>query len=137
MKIVIPSDGETLDSQASQFFGRCKYFIVLNVEDGEIKKWEAFANPALEQAGGAGIMAAQFAAEHEAGAVISSALGPKAGSALRSLGIKTFKGISGTVQENISKFINGELEEAVGSAASPGPYGQGPGSGTGQGRGVM
>jgi predicted Fe-Mo cluster-binding NifX family protein len=131
MKVVIPSEGNTLSSQASQFFGRCPYFIVAELEDGKVKGWEAFSNPALGQAGGAGIMAAQFAAEHGAEAVIASAVGPKAEAALGSLGIKIFRGVQGTVQDNIGKLIANELEEAA-IAAAPRPFGRGPGFGAGR-----
>jgi predicted Fe-Mo cluster-binding NifX family protein len=102
MIVIVPSDGDTLESQASQFFGRCSHFIVAVVENGEITKWDAFPNPALDQAGGAGIAAAQFAAEHKADALVTIALGPKAEDALQRLGIRFIKGKPGTVKENIS-----------------------------------
>ncbi len=132
MIVIVPADGDTLESQASQFFGRCSHFIVAVVENGEIKEWNAFPNPALDQAGGAGIAAAQFAAEHEANAVIAFAVGPKAGDALQRLGIKVFVGVSGTVQENIGEFIKKELNTASTSAAPPQSYGRGPGAGAGR-----
>jgi len=125
LKIAIPSEGNTLESQASQFFGRCPYFIIAVVEDGKLVDWEAFPNPALEQAGGAGIMAAQFIAEKGASKVIASAVGPKAGSALDSLDINIIGGFKGTVKDNIEKLIAGELGKAGNQPPDAGPYGQG------------
>ena len=117
MKIIIPSEGDKLESNISQFFGRCPYFIVVEIEDGKIIGSKAFENPAINQMGGAGIAAAQFATEQNAEVLICMSVGPNASSVLSQLELKMFKAIDGTVQENAEKFLVNELEELT----SPGP----------------
>jgi len=117
MKIIVPSEGETIDSNISQFFGRCPYFIVIEIEDRKIISSKAFKNPAMNQRGGAGIAAAQFVADQNADALICKSVGPNAAFVLSQLVSKLFKAIDGTVKENAEKFITNELEKLT----SPGP----------------
>jgi predicted Fe-Mo cluster-binding NifX family protein len=75
MKIAISISGKTLDSPFDARFGRAAAFCIVDVESGE---WQAFDNPALSAAGGAGVQAAQFVAKQGVGAVVSGAFGPNA-----------------------------------------------------------
>jgi predicted Fe-Mo cluster-binding NifX family protein len=75
MKIAISISGKTLDSPFDARFGRAAAFCIVEDESGE---WQAFDNPALSAAGGAGVQAAQFVAKQGVGAVVSGAFGPNA-----------------------------------------------------------
>ncbi|MGB9553891.1 MAG: NifB/NifX family molybdenum-iron cluster-binding protein, partial [bacterium] len=55
MKIALTSQGETLDAPCDPRFGRCRYFIIVDEESGEVR---AYDNPSLSSGGGAGIQAA-------------------------------------------------------------------------------
>jgi predicted Fe-Mo cluster-binding NifX family protein len=133
MKIAISSTEDNVDSQISSVFGRCQYFIIADVEDKEIKSTKAVQNLAVNQFGGAGITAAQTVGNEKAEVVISGAVGPRAFSVLKQLGIEVYNATTGTIKENIEKFINGKLTKVD----TPGPMGvaKGFGRGAGQGRG--
>ncbi len=130
MRVAITSNGPGLNSQISPVFGRCPYFIFVDVENGKVVKEESAQNPVMMQSGGVGIAAAQFIANKGVKAVISGAVGPKAFAILQQLGIKIFLGVPGSVEENIRLFTENKLREAI-----PGPMGFGRGFGGGFGRG--
>lgn len=110
-------------------FGRCQFFVVAEVEGGEVKLVKAIENTAQAQRGGAGIMASQLIGDEKVDAVVAGAFGPRAFGVLSELGVKMFIGVEGTVEENAKKLAAGELKEV----ASPGPMGMSPGTGGGFG----
>jgi predicted Fe-Mo cluster-binding NifX family protein len=85
MKVAISSTDNTLDASLDPRFGRCAYFIFVDSETGE---FEAIANPAASQSGGAGIQAATTVVEKGAQVVISGSFGPKADRALVAGGVQ-------------------------------------------------
>jgi len=136
--VVVSSTGEGLESQMDVRFGRCPYFVFVDIEDKKIKESKSMANPAVSQPGGAGITAAQLVANEDAKAVISGAFGPRAFQVFQQLGIEIYQGVSGTIKENVQNFIDGKLEKLT-SPTGPmfmGKGGMGPGSGMGLGRGT-
>jgi predicted Fe-Mo cluster-binding NifX family protein len=62
MKIAVSATAGSLDAVVDPRFGRCAYFVIVEVEKNEIKKAEAIQNPAATAMGGAGIQAAQLIA---------------------------------------------------------------------------
>ena len=132
MKLAVSSSGPGLNSQTSPIFGRCPYFVIVEIAGKEIKGHVDVRNQAMMQAGGAGIMAAQTVGNQGVKSVISGAVGPRAFSVLQQLGIETYAGTAGTVKENVEQFIAGKLK----SISAPGPMGGGMGLGRGMGRGL-
>ena len=110
MKIAITSTGKDLDSQVDPRFGRCAYFIIVDVEDSEIKSTKAIENSAVQQRGGAGIASAQLVGNEKVEAVITGNVGPNAFATLDQLGIKVYQA-EGTVKEVVEDFIKNELKE--------------------------
>jgi len=110
MKIAVSSTGKDLESQVSQVFGRCPYFIIIEIEDKKIVKTEAMENTSAQQFSGAGISAAQMVVQSGAKAIITGNVGPKAYSVLKQFGVEIYKG-SGTVKDVIQKFIEKQLEK--------------------------
>ncbi|MBL7160900.1 MAG: NifB/NifX family molybdenum-iron cluster-binding protein [Candidatus Aenigmarchaeota archaeon] len=108
MKITISSEGKGLDSNVDSVFGRCKYFIVAEVKDGNVEKFEAIENTGIAE-GGSGISAARTVAENGAEAVITGNIGPRALDVLEQFKIKAYRG-SGSVQEVLQKLAEGKLE---------------------------
>jgi predicted Fe-Mo cluster-binding NifX family protein len=135
MKVAVTSTGNSLDSEVSSVFGRCPYFIIADMENGEIKGDLPIENPAKNERGGAGIKAAQFIANSEVKALISGAVGPNAFDILKQVGIKVYKLESGSVKDNLKFFSEGKLEEIT-SSTSGGPRagGRGPGRRGGMGQ---
>ena len=109
MKIAISSKEKNLDGEVDSVFGRCPYFLIVEIEDKKIQGFEAVENISAEQVGGAGISAAQTVAEKDVDAVISGNIGPRALDVLRQFNVKIYNG-SGSINEVLQKFIDGKLE---------------------------
>jgi len=88
MKIAVSATAGSLDAIVDPRFGRCAYFVIVEVEKNEIKNAEAVQNPAATAIGGAGIQAAQLIASKGAKVLISGNIGPNAFSVLSGTGIK-------------------------------------------------
>ena len=112
MKVAVSSTGKTLQSSVSPAFGRCPFFIFVEIENKKIKSFKAVDNVSAMQAGGAGISAAQRVAEENVEAVITGNIGPRASSVLSQLGIKILSA-SGSVEDAVKLFIEGKLKESV------------------------
>jgi len=126
MKIAISSDGKDLESQVDMRFGRCPYFIIVDVEGKEIKNHEAIENTAAKQFGGAGVTAAELIGNKGAKIVITGALGPRAFGVFDQIGIEAYKA-TGTVKEAVENYLEGKLEKLT----VPGPMQKPPGAGRG------
>ena len=137
MKICVCATGLNLNSQISQVFGRCPYFLIVDLETEEFK---AITNSALESGHGAGVGASQVIASQGIKAVICGNFGPNAFSVLQMSGIKIYPGVFNlTVKQAVDKYNKGELKE-VKIPTAPGHFGLGPqrrggGFGLGGGRG--
>jgi predicted Fe-Mo cluster-binding NifX family protein len=110
MKVVISSDGKDLSSNVSEVFGRCPYFIIAEIKDKKIVKFEAISNTVANQRGGAGISAARLVVEKGAKAVITHNLGPRAYEVLKQFNIAIYNS-EGNVREVLQKFIDGKLKK--------------------------
>ena len=107
MKIVISSTGPSLDSEVDPRFGRCQYFMVVDLDD---MSFEALPNENLAQGSGVGIQAAKLVADRGAKAVLTGNIGPNAQDVLAEVGVDVIAGISGTVREKAQQYKNGDLQ---------------------------
>ncbi len=110
MKIAISVQEDTINSLIDQRFGRCKYFLIVESENNEIKNIKAVENQGALQGHGAGIRASQQLGELGVNAVLTGDLGPNATNVLKELGIKSYHA-SGSAEDALKKFNNNELEE--------------------------
>ncbi|MFH0876342.1 MAG: NifB/NifX family molybdenum-iron cluster-binding protein [archaeon] len=110
MKIAISSNENSIDGNIDQRFGRCRYFVIAEIEDNKIKSTQAVANEGSIQGHGAGIAAAKQLGNLGVNAVITGSLGPNATDVLRELEITAYHG-AGTIQEAIDNFLQNKLEE--------------------------
>ena len=110
MKIALSSPGKDISSNLSEVFGRCPYFLIVEIEDKEAKGFKAVENTSINQIGGAGISAAQMVAEKNVSAAITGSIGPRALEVLRQFNIEVYKG-TGLIREVIQKFIERKLEK--------------------------
>ena len=112
MKIAISSAGKTLDDEIDVRFGRCPYFVIIEIDEKEkkIKNVKAIENTAAGQFGGAGITASQLVANEKVDAVITTNLGPRAFQVLSQLGIEIYQG-QGKIKDVIQEFMEGKLEK--------------------------
>ena len=119
MKIAISSTGKTLESEIDARFGRCNYFLIVEIDSKkkEIKKTKIIKNTAQAQMGGAGITAAEIVGNEKPDAVITVNTGPRAFQVLSQLGIKIYQG-QGKIKEVIEDFIDEKLEK-ISNATGP------------------
>ncbi|MBL7142470.1 MAG: NifB/NifX family molybdenum-iron cluster-binding protein [Candidatus Pacebacteria bacterium] len=110
MKTAVSSTGKKLTDNVSEVFARCPYFVIAEIENQEIKKFEAMKNESENQMGGAGISAAQLMAEKNIKAVITKNVGPRALDVLKQFNIGIYYG-DGAIEKVLQEFIDGKLEK--------------------------
>lgn len=131
MRVAVSSSGQTLDSQVDPRFGRCPFYIIVDVDTLD---HEVISNTSMSAPSGAGIGAAQVVVGRGVEAVLTGSVGPNAAQVLSQAGVKMITGAHGSVREAVDAFKKGELE--VTQQASYGGYGAGMGRGMGTGRGM-
>jgi len=107
MKIVIPTNGNDLNSELCKSFGRAKNFLVVDLETSEFEVVENTQNFQASQ--GAGIQSAQSAVKAGADTIITMHCGPKAYKVLLESGVKVYEGAEGAVGANVEEYKNGTL----------------------------
>ncbi|MCK5321254.1 NifB/NifX family molybdenum-iron cluster-binding protein [Candidatus Pacearchaeota archaeon] len=110
MRIAISSTGKDLESEIDAKFGRCNYFLIVEIEDKKVKSVKAIENTAKAQMGGAGITAGEIVANEKVEAVITTNLGPRAFSIFNQFGIKIYQG-QGKIKDLVQGFIDSKLTE--------------------------
>ena len=110
MKIAISSTGNNLESELDARFGRCNYFLIVEIENNKIKDFKAIENTAKDQMGGAGIVAGEIVAKQKVDAIITANLGPRAFSVFEQFGIKTYQG-EGKIKKVVQDFLDKKLKE--------------------------
>ncbi len=110
MKIAISSIGKNLESEVDARFGRCDYFLIVEIEDKKVKGFKAIENTAKAQTGGAGITAGEIVANEKVDAIITTNLGPRAFSVFEQFEIKIYQG-QGKIKDVVEQFVEGKLKE--------------------------
>lgn len=105
MKIAIPLN-ETKQAVCVSF-GRAPYFLF---HDTDSNTEEILDNTAAQAQGGAGIKAAQFVADHKAGALITVRCGENASEVLQTAKIAIYKSQAGSAADNLKALADGKLE---------------------------
>ncbi len=106
MKIAVTAKGTSLDDQVDPRFGRCAYFLIVDVETMEA---EAVENPSVNLGGGAGIQSAQSMADYDVKAVLTGNCGPNAFQTLSAAGIEVIVGVSGRIRDAVEQLKAGTL----------------------------
>ncbi|MFO7496561.1 MAG: NifB/NifX family molybdenum-iron cluster-binding protein [Desulfobacterales bacterium] len=140
MKLAVSSTEAGLDARMDPRFGRCAYFVIVDVDSLQA---ESLANESQGLGSGAGIQAAQSVAARGVKAVITGNCGPNAVDTLSAAGVALYTGQSGTVREALERFKSGQLTPASGAnapvhagmAVEPAPIGRQPLAGRGMGMG--
>lgn len=106
MKIAIPVNDKSMNAGVCQSFGRTPYFLIYDTDSKE----EVFIeNKAAADQGGVGIKAAQIMVDNKASALLTPRCGEKAAAVCKAGGIKLYKTIGDSIEENIKNFIDGKL----------------------------
>lgn len=109
-RIVIPvEDGSGLNARLAEHFGRAPYFVIVELESGNISNVQVVPNEG-EHFGGIG-HASDLVMRFKPNAVIACSIGPKALSAFRKAGIAVLRAKADTVKDVIEAYRLDKLEE--------------------------
>ncbi len=104
MKIAMPIDGDMLN----QHFGQSRSFLVCQLEEGQVTNRSVISSEALQHnhAGLSGLLISEGVS-----LVITGGIGGPALQALQLNGLKVIRGASGSSDEVLAKFLNGQLQD--------------------------
>jgi len=100
-------DDQGLDGQMSQHFGRCPYYLIVDVEGDEIKKTDSIDNPYYNNHVPG--MVPQFINEQRANVMIAGGMGPRAIDMFSNLGMEVVTGAIGNVGNILQAYLRGEI----------------------------
>ena len=139
MKICVTAGASGLDAPMDPRFGRCPFFVVVDLES---MSENSITNSNVTASSGAGIQAAQEIAKQGVSALITGNIGPNAMQTLSAAKIDVYQHqAGGSVRDVVEKFQRGELMKISGASVpvhagmGQGPMGGGRGRGSGGGRG--
>lgn len=110
MKVLVTTSGTDLNAPMDNRFGRARTFLVYDTDTETFDVVDNQQN--LNAAQGAGVQAAQAAAQLGVQAVVTAHCGPKAFRVLQAAGVKVFTTDARTVAEALAQFRDGKLREA-------------------------
>jgi predicted Fe-Mo cluster-binding NifX family protein len=141
MKICVTAGASGLDAPMDPRFGRCPFFVVVDLDS---MSENSIPNSNVTASSGAGIQAAQEIAKQVVSALITGNIGPNAMQTLSAAKIDVYQyQEGGSVKDVVEKFQRGELTKIAGPSVpghaglskGQGPAGQGRGRGGGLGGG--
>ena len=100
-------DNQGLTGQISQHFGRCPYYLIVQVEGLEIEKSESVNNPYYNSH--ALGMVPQFINEQGVNVMIAGGMGPRAIDMFTSLGVEAVSGATGNVGNTLQAYLTGDI----------------------------
>lgn len=108
MRIAISAeDTNGLDSVVSPHFGRCPYYILVDVEDQEVKAVQAVDNPYYGQHSPGAVPG--FIHSQGVDVMLTGGMGRRAIGFFEQYGIEAVTGASGTVRHALERYLSGEL----------------------------
>ncbi|RLE61496.1 MAG: dinitrogenase iron-molybdenum cofactor biosynthesis protein [Thermoprotei archaeon] len=109
MKIAFAvEEDKGLESTISHRFGRAPYFIIVEIENNEIKNTKTIENPGSKAASGAAIKAVQKLVDENVEMVVAGAFGPNAATALEEMKIKYFQLHGTTIREALEQVVKND-----------------------------
>jgi predicted Fe-Mo cluster-binding NifX family protein len=112
MRVAISADnGNGLDSVVSPHFGRCPYFVLVDLEGQEVKAVQAISNPYYgnHQPG----QVPGFIHSQGASVMLTGGMGRRAIMFFEEYGIEAATGASGTVRHTLEQYLGGALQGAA------------------------
>lgn len=106
MKIAIPVNEKSMDSEVCPSFGRAPYFLFYNSVTEEDYYLD---NAAVASQGGAGIRAAQVIADHGVKSLLTPRCGENAAEVLNKAEVFVYRSIPGTARQNIEAHLANKL----------------------------
>jgi predicted Fe-Mo cluster-binding NifX family protein len=112
MRIAISADDDrALDSVVSPHFGRCPYFVLVDLDGQAVQQVQAVANPyyRAHQPG----QVPGFINSQGVDVMLTGGMGRRAIAFFEQYGIQPVTGASGTVQRALEHYFQGGLQEAA------------------------
>jgi len=101
-------ENKGIQSEMSMHFGRCPFFMVVDVDGREVKKVEAVENPYFN--GHVPGAVPQFINTLKVNAMIAGGMGPKAVDMFNGFGIEVATGVSGKVENVLNAYLDGRVK---------------------------
>jgi predicted Fe-Mo cluster-binding NifX family protein len=112
MKIAVTAENNFgLESTVAGHFGHAMFFIIVDVEEGNVISTNGVANPFAEahQPG----QIPSFVHQQNADVILSGGMGGRAIEFFSQYGIKAATGAAGTVRQALESYLGGKLTEAA------------------------
>lgn len=106
MKIAIPINEKSIESEIHDSFGRAPYYLIYNTKTSES---EFLDHRAVVSQGGAGVRAAQVLADNGVRAILTPQCGENAEKILRNSEVLVYQSIPESIRQNIEAFMKDEL----------------------------
>lgn len=111
MRVAVSADDANgLQSVVSPHFGRCPYFVLVDVNGREVQNVEAVENPYYRQHQPGQVP--RFIHEQGADVMLTGGMGGRAIGFFREYGIQAVTGASGTVRHSLEQYLGGDLQGA-------------------------
>jgi predicted Fe-Mo cluster-binding NifX family protein len=108
MRIAVSANQDAgLDSAIGAHFGRCPFFVLVDVDDNKIQAVQTIANPYYSQHQPGQVPG--FIQSQAADVMLSGGMGGRAVTFFQQYGIEPVTGAAGTVRASIEKYLSGEL----------------------------
>jgi predicted Fe-Mo cluster-binding NifX family protein len=117
------NDSNGIESTVSEHFGRCPYFIIVDVEENAIQSVQAIDNPYY--ANHAPGHVPEFIYRQGAGVMLTGGMGLRAVGFFEQYGIEVATGAAGTAQQAVQAYLEGKLHGASPCAESRRHHGHG------------
>jgi len=129
MRIAISTDdNKGLDSVVSPHFGRCPYYVLVDLEERQVRQVSAVENPYYGQH--APGVVPEFIHNQGADVMLTGGMGGRAIAFFQQYGIEPVTGASGTVRHTLEQYLRGALQGAAPCRESAAHgHGESPGEG--------
>ncbi|ANF22956.1 NifB/NifX family molybdenum-iron cluster-binding protein [Thermococcus piezophilus] len=108
MRIAVPiKDNRGLESEVCEHFGRARYVVFIDVEDGTVKGSEVIEVPFKEHESGD---LPAFIKEHGGEVVLAYGMGRRAIAYFNTMGVQVITGVSGKVRDVLEGLAKGTLK---------------------------
>lgn len=117
MRIAVSANqNKGLESAVGAHFGRCPYFVLVDVEEGKVQAVQTIDNPYYSQHQPGQVPG--FIRSQEADVMLSGGMGGRAVAFFQQYGIQPVTGAAGTVGQSVERFLAGQLQGTAPCAES-------------------
>jgi len=107
---VSAGDDKGLDSVVSPHFGRCPYFVLVDLREGQVETARAVPNPYYNRHQPGQVPG--FIHSQQVDVMLTGGMGGRAITFFRQVGIEAATGASGTVRHALEQYVGRQLREA-------------------------